>query len=76
MRNFEKAKKEGFKILERHPQMDLRASELRALIAKYSDQDPSEGIYHAVTDLWLAGLSAGYRMGKKDASTKSQTSGK
>lgn len=67
MRNFEKAKQEGWKVLEKHPRMDLHASELRALIAKYSDQDLTESIYNAITDLWLAGLATGYKAGLRDA---------
>ena len=67
MRNFEKATEEGRKVLQKHPHMDLHASELRDLITKYSDGDPSRNLYYAITDMWLAGLDAGYKMGKKDA---------
>jgi len=70
MRNFERAKEEGGKIIAMHPQMDLHASELRALVAKYSGKDISEKIYYAVTDMWYAGLAAGYKMGKADALRK------
>lgn len=73
MRNFERAKQEGWKVLAKHPQMDLHASELRALITKYSGQDPTECIYNAVTDLWLVGLAAGYRMGKADAQNRAES---
>ena len=66
-RNFEKAREEGSRIVAMHPQMDLRASELRFLVAKYSREDISESIYYAITDLWYAGLAAGYRMGQRDA---------
>ena len=66
-RNFERAKKEAWRILEKHPQADLRASELRELITKYSGQDPTESIYNAITDVWYAAFFFGYRMGKADA---------
>lgn len=70
MRNFEKAKQEGWKVLEKHPRMDLHASELRELIAKYSGQDLTKSIYSAITDMWLAGVAAGYKIGKADAEAR------
>lgn len=70
MRNFEKAKEEGWKVLERHPRADLHASELRALMEQYEGQN----VYTVITDMWLAGLSVGYKFGQADAAAKDQTS--
>lgn len=70
MRNFERATEEGRKVIAQHPKMDLHASELRDLIVKYVAGDINRNIYYAVTDMWLAGLAAGYKMGKADARAK------
>lgn len=63
MKNFEKAKAEGWKILTKHPKVDLHASEIRALMDQYDGRT----LFEAITDLWLIGLAYGYRMGKADS---------
>lgn len=69
-RNFEKATEEGRKVLQQHPHMDLHASELRDLIVKYSAGDLNKTIYYCISDLWLAGLSAGYKIAKAEESSR------
>ena len=68
MKNFERAKENGWKVLAKHPRMDLHASELRALREKYVGHD----ILEAITDLWLIGLAAGYKAGLADGSKTNQ----
>lgn len=62
MKNFEKAKEDGRKVLQRHARMDLHATELRALMESYNGRN----VLEIITDMWLIGLAAGYRAGLAD----------
>ena len=64
MKNFEKAKENGWKVLQKHPRIDLHASELRALMQNYNGCN----VLEVIRDLWLIGLDAGYRAGLADGS--------
>lgn len=69
MRNFEKAKENGRKVLEKHPRIDLHASELVALMENYNGHN----VLDVITDLWLVGLAAGYKAGLSDGSNAEQS---
>ena len=68
MKNFEKAKANGRKVLQMHPRMDIHASELRALMEHYKGHN----VLDIITDMWLVGLDAGYRAGLADGSKADQ----
>ena len=62
MKNFEKAKKEGREVLTKHPRIDLHASEIKTLMSQYEGRS----LYDVITDMFLVGLSSGYKVGKAD----------